>query len=785
MNEFAIVIAGKLNIKSSQVDAVLDLLDGGATIPFIARYRKDKTGALDEVQIQQIQDESKVLKEFTERKMFIEKTITELGKMTDVLQDKLNKALTVAELEDIYLPYKPKRKTKAQTARENGLEPLALLILEQKEADLETETVKYLNENIKDPESALQGARDIIAEMVNEDAVVRAKLRKLFEDTATLQSKVLPEKETEAIKYKDYFDFSEPVHKIPSHRILAVLRGFLEGFLRMSISPLEEDALVLIENQYVTGSLNASVEQVKKAIKDAYRRLLHPSLETEFRTALKTKADEEAINVFAENLKQLLLSSPLGSKRILAIDPGYRTGCKVVCLDEKGELQVNDVIYIHEVNKKQDAEYKIRDLVVKYDIEVFAIGDGTAGRETEQFIKGLNLGKPVFLVNEDGASIYSASEIAREEFPDYDITVRGSVSIGRRLMDPLAELVKIDPKSIGVGQYQHDVNQSRLKEKLDQTVISCVNLVGVNLNTASKHLLSYVSGIGGNLAENIVKYRNEIGKFTNRSQLLKVPRLGGKAYEQCAGFLRIKGGDNPLDESAVHPETYQIVERIAGDLNTDLKSLVGNEELLKKVEPKKYLTEETGELTIKDILDELKKPGLDPRSELEQFEYAGIYSIEDVKEGMVVPGIVTNITRFGAFVDIGVKQDGLVHVSEIAHQYIADPGEVLKLNDKVQVKVLEVDTVRKRIALSIKQTQEAPAKKVFTHHSQGSSSKRQETGNEDYQATFNNRRQGNAGNGFQGGKDKARDTGKKEDSDLRNMSVDEAVNLLKKKFRKS
>jgi len=716
MLEFAATIASTLNIKTAQVEAVLNLLNEAATIPFIARYRKDKTGGLDEVQIQQIQEQSKLLKEFTERKTFIEKTITEQGKMTDALQLKINKALTIAELEDIYLPYKPKRKTKAQTARENGLEPLSVLILEQKDIDIVVEANAFINEKIKTVDEALQGARDIIAELVNEDASIRAKLRKLFEDTATLQSKVLTDKETEAIKYKDYFDFSEAIHKVPSHRILAVLRGFLEGFLRISIAPLEEDALELIEKQYITASLNSSVEQVKKAIKDAYKRLLQPSLETEFRTALKTKADEEAITVFAENLKQLLLSSPLGSKRILALDPGYRTGCKLVCLNEKGDLQINDVIYIHEANKKYDAEYKIKELVAKYDIEVFAIGDGTAGRETEQFIKQLNLGKPIFLVNEDGASVYSASEIAREEFPEYDVTVRGSVSIGRRLMDPLAELVKIDPKSIGVGQYQHDVNQFRLKERLDQTVVSCVNQVGVNLNTASKHLLSYVSGIGATLAENIIKHRNEIGKFTDRNQLLKVPRLGGKVFEQCAGFLRIKEANNPLDASSVHPEAYKLVERIAKDLNTDLRSLIGNESLLKQVEVKKYCTEEIGELTIKDILNELKKPGLDPRSELEQFEYANIFSMEDVKLGMVVPGVVTNITRFGAFVDIGVKQDGLVHVSEIAHQYITDPSEVLKLNDKVQVKVLEVDTARKRIALSIKQTQDALAR---TSHKSG------------------------------------------------------------------
>ncbi|MBS1627380.1 MAG: RNA-binding transcriptional accessory protein [Bacteroidetes bacterium] len=744
MNEYATAIAAKLNFRATQIDVVLQLLSEGATIPFIARYRKDKTGGLDEVQIQQIQDETKILKEFTERKTFITKTITEQGKMTDALQEKINKATTINELEDIYLPYKPKRKTKAQTAKENGLEPLATLILEQKNIDLHTAAGKFITENVKDVETALQGARDIIAETINEDAVIRTKLRKLFEDTALLQSKILVDKETEAVKYKDYFDFSEPISKIPSHRILAVLRGFLEGFLKMNIAPLEEDALQLIENVYVINSLNTSVEQLKKAMKDAYKRLLQPSLETEFRTLLKTKADEEAINVFAENLKQLLLSSPLGSKRVLAIDPGYRTGCKIVCLDEKGELLHNDLIYVHEKNKEYEASFTIQSLVKQYNIEVFAIGDGTAGRETEQFIKKMQLNLPIFLVNEDGASVYSASEIAREEFGEYDVTVRGAVSIGRRLMDPLAELVKIDPKSIGVGQYQHDVNQTRLKEKLDATVISCVNKVGVNLNTASKHLLSYVSGIGTTLAENIIKYRNEIGGFNSRNQLLKVPRLGDKAYEQCAGFLRVKESNNPLDASSVHPETYTIVENIAKDLQVEIASLIGNEKLLKTVNTKKYVTEEIGELTIKDILNELNKPGLDPRNELEQFEFANIYSIEDVKNGMIIPGIVTNLTRFGAFVDIGVKQDGLVHVSEIAHQYITDPSEVLKLNDKVQVKVLEVDVLRKRIALSIKQTQETSTKQHGKRMQQP----------------------------------------KKQEPELANLNLNDALSVLKNKFKK-
>lgn len=708
MIEFSKQVAEKVNIREAQVSAVLELLAEGATIPFVARYRKDRTGALDEVQIQAIQDEAKFQKEYSDRKAFIEKTITEQDKMTDELQDKINAATTLAELEDIYLPYKPKRKTKAQKAKELGLEPLALMIMEQGAIEPTKEAEAFVTEEVKDVEEALKGARDIIAELVNEDATVRAKMRQLFEDKATVQSSVLADKETEGAKYKDYFDFSEPVSKIPSHRMLAVMRGFMEGVLRMTIAPVEDDALAIIEREYIKAN-NAAADEVKKGIKSAYRRLLQPSLESEFRMALKTQADEEAITVFAENLRQLLLSSPLGGKRTLAIDPGYRTGCKVVCLDEKGTLKKTDLIYVHEKNRMDDAEHKVRSLVQQYNIEAIAVGDGTAGRETEQFVKKLNLNLPIFLVNEDGASVYSASETAREEFPDQDVTVRGAVSIGRRLMDPLAELVKLDPKSIGVGQYQHDVNQVRLKERLDQTVVSCVNTVGVNLNTASKHLLSYVSGIGSSIAENIVKHRDEIGSFTSRKQLMKVPRLGNKAYEQCAGFLRVNGGEEPLDGSAVHPESYPLVARMANDLNVDVKTLIGNEELIKQINVKQYIDEVNGEHTIKDIISELKKPGLDPRSEAQAFEFANIYSVDDVIEGMVVPGVVTNITRFGAFIDIGVKQDGLVHVSEIAHKYITDPNEVLKLNDKVQVKVLEVDRVRNRIALSIKQTQEPSA----------------------------------------------------------------------------
>ena len=693
-------VSAQLNIRLPQVEAVLALFAEGATIPFIARYRKDKTGNLDEVQIQQIQETAKQVQEFAERKTFIEKTITEQGKMTEELQAKIDKANTINELEDIYLPYKPKRKTKAQTARENGLEPLADLLLQQADAKVEEIAATYLNENVKTIEEALQGARDIIAEKVNEDAGVRAEMRHLFEKEARLISKVLSGKEAEAIKYKDYFDYSELVSKVPSHRALAVLRGFMEGFLRMSIEPEEITATDMLEERFVKGMSNEGAH-IKKALRDAWKRLLQPSLESEFRMAVKQRSDEDAIAVFAENLRQLLLASPLGGKRLIAIDPGYRTGCKTVVLDEKGTLQEATVIFIHEPGRLQASENTIRHLAKHYKTEAIAVGDGTAGRETEQFIKKLELGLPVFLVNEAGASVYSASEAAREEFPNEDVTVRGSVSIGRRLMDPLAELVKIDPKSIGVGQYQHDVNQVRLKEKLDQTVESCVNLVGVNLNTASRHLLRYVSGIGDTIAKNIVDYRDEIGRFDSRSQLKKVPRLGEKAFEQCAGFLRITGGKNPLDGSAVHPESYPVVEQIAGELGVKVQELIGNEQLLKAVDPKRYA--QHGELTVADIIKELKKPGLDPRQQASGFEFANIFSLEEVQVGMVLPGLVSNLTKFGAFVNIGVKQDGLVHVSEIANRYISDPAEAIKLGQQVQVKVLEVDYARKRISLSIKQ----------------------------------------------------------------------------------
>lgn len=749
MLEYTGPVSAKLNLRVAQVEAVLRLLQEGATIPFIARYRKDQTSNLDEVQIAAIQDEAKFQKEFSERKAFIIKTIEEQGKMNDQLMAALDKATTLNELEDIYLPYKPKRKTKAQAARENGLEPLSHLLLAQNNADLEVEAAKYLNEKVTSLDEALQGARDIIAEQVNEDATVRTKMRRLFETDGLLISKVLSGKETEAAKYKDYFDYSEPVSKVPAHRALAVLRGFMEGFLRISIEPAEEAALELLEEQFIHGMSNEGAH-VKKALRDAWKRLLQPSLESEFRMAVKTRSDEEAINVFAENLRQLLLSSPLGGKHLLAIDPGYRTGCKTVVLDNKGDLKTNTVIYVHEPNRMYDSEQTIRHLVSKYGIEVIAIGDGTAGRETEKFIKGLQLGLPVFLVNEDGASVYSASEVAREEFPNEDVTVRGAVSIGRRLMDPLAELVKIDPKSIGVGQYQHDVNQVRLKEKLDQTVESCVNLVGVNINTASRHLLSYVSGIGETIAKNIVDFRRDNGMFTSRAQLKKVPRLGEKAFEQCAGFLRIANADNPLDNSAVHPESYEIVNHIAKDLGVTVKELVGNDPLVKKINAKQYTG--YGELRVQDILKELAKPGLDPRAEAESFEFANIYSLEEVQAGMELPGVVTNLTRFGAFVDIGVKQDGLVHVSEIANRYISDPAEVLKLGQKVKVKVVEIDLQRKRIALSIKQTEPAQAPQERRENRTGSKPQ-----------------QGNS---------------KHQPKDLGNLNMQDALAALKNKFGK-
>lgn len=708
------LISADLSISMKQAENTMALLAEGSTVPFISRYRKEQTGSLDEVQIGKVEDLKKRFEEVDERRAFIIKTITEQEKMTPELLQKLEASWVLAELEDMYLPYKPKRKTRATVAIEKGLEPLARLLFEQSD-NAPAETAKaYINEQVATGDEALKGARDIIAEWINENAELRDKMRKLFTHTAVLTSKVNEGKEAEGVKYKDYFEFSEELHSIPSHRVLAIFRGEAEGFLFASIAPAEEEAQEIIQKQFVTGN-NASSEQVTKAAADAYKRLLRPSLENEFRATAKEKADTEAIEVFAENLRQLLLAAPLGPKAVLAIDPGYRTGCKTVALDSQGNMLDHDVIFPLEKNyKSQDAEHLLRKWVDKYDIAAIAVGNGTAGRETEEFVKKIDFGRKVnvFMVNESGASVYSASEVAREEFPDQDVTVRGSVSIGRRLIDPLAELVKIDPKAIGVGQYQHDVNQSHLKQSLDRVVVSCVNNVGVNLNTASKHLLAYVSGLGPSLADNIVKYRKENGAFRNRQELKKVTRLGDKAFEQCAGFLRIENGDNPLDNSAVHPERYPVVEAIAAKQQLSIPELMGREDLRKHINPKDFITPEVGQVTLEDILKELAKPSRDPRDEIAIFEYAeGIKSMDDVKPGMVLPGVVTNITAFGAFVDIGVKQDGLVHISHLSNKFISNPNEAVKLNQKVMVTVLEIDVARKRISLSMKDSADAAPRK--------------------------------------------------------------------------
>lgn len=704
------LISSELGISARQAENTMNLLSEGSTVPFISRYRKEVTGSLDEVQIGKIEDLQKRYQEVDDRRAFIIKTITEQEKMTPELQEKLESTWVLAELEDIYLPYKPKRKTRATVAIEKGLEPLAKLIFEQQETAPQDAAGQYLNEQVASTDEALKGARDIIAEWINENAELRDKMRKLFTHTSVLTSKVIEGKEAEGDKYKDYFDFSEELDAIPSHRVLAILRGESEGFLYATVNPVEEEAITIIHKQFVTGN-NASSEQVEKAAADAYKRLLRPSLENEFRAVAKEKADAEAIEVFTENLRQLLLAAPLGPKAVIAIDPGYRTGCKVVALDNQGNMLDNDVIFPLEKNYKRDeAEALLKKWADRYETSAIAVGNGTAGRETEEFVKKIDFGRKinVFMVNESGASVYSASEVAREEFPDFDVTVRGAVSIGRRLIDPLAELVKIDPKSIGVGQYQHDVNQSSLKQSLDRVVVSCVNNVGVNLNTASKHLLAYVSGLGPSLAENIVKYRKENGAFSNRSQLKKVTRLGDKAFEQCAGFLRIENGDNPLDNSAVHPERYKLIESMAAKQNCSVQDLMAKEDLRKKINPKEYVSEEVGLLTLEDILKELDKPSRDPRDEIAIFEYAeGIHKIEDLKVGMTLPGVVTNITNFGAFVDVGVKQDGLVHISHLSNRFISNPNEAVKLNQKVTVTVLEVDPSRKRISLSMKDN-EAP-----------------------------------------------------------------------------
>lgn len=693
-----------MSFSNSQINATMRLLDEGCTIPFIARYRKEVTGGLDEVEIEEIRQTVTRQRELEKRKEFILSTIEEQGKLTDELRKRILACDNATDLEDIYLPYKPKRKTKATVAREAGLEPLAQWLMKEPFEDVEMEAEKFLNDQVKDVEAALQGARDIIAEIINENAIARSTVRHQFQRYATMRTRVARDKEQEGVKYKDYFDFEEPITRCPSHRVLAMFRGEEEGMLRLTVAPDEDIVLEKLERLFIKKDNEAS-DEIYDAMKDAYRRLLSPSIENEIRNELKAKADEEAIRVFAENLRQLLLAAPLGNKRILALDPGYRTGCKLVCLNEEGSLLYDDVIYPHEPqNDKVKSAQKVQALVDRYKIEAIAIGNGTAGRETENFVKSIGLDKEVkvFLVNESGASIYSASEVAREEFPDKDVTVRGAVSIGRRLADPLSELVKIDPKSIGVGQYQHDVDQHKLKDGLDAVVLSAVNSVGVNVNIASKSLLTYVSGLGPKLAENIVKFRDENGAFTSRKQLMKVPKLGEKAFEQCAGFLRIPKAKNRLDNSAVHPERYALVEKMAKDIGCSVEDLMTKEDLRKKIQPEKYISGDVGLPTIKDILSELSKPGRDPREAIEQFEFADVSKMEDLKEGMVLPGIVTNITNFGCFVDVGVKQEGMVHISQLANKFVKDPNEVVRLQQKVKVKVVELDFARKRIALSMK-----------------------------------------------------------------------------------
>ena len=701
-------IAELLKVPVMGVQKTVELLDEGATVPFISRYRKEMTGSLDEVAIADIRDNITRLREMDKRRETILKSIKEQGKLTEELEKKIQDAETMTALEDLYLPYKPKRRTKATIAKEKGLEPLATLIFAQEKFDVQSEAEKFLSKEkeVKTTEEALQGAREIIAEWISEDSVAREKMRTLFKEKAIIYSKVLTGKETEGEKFKDYFDWKEPLVSVPSHRLLAMRRGEREGFLTLDITPEKEDAIAVLENNFVKGN-NEAAKQVSLAVEDSYKRLLKPSIETEMRLLTKKSADEKAIQVFVQNLRELLLSSPLGQKSILALDPGFRTGCKVVALDKQGKLLEDTVIYPHEPqNRKREAEAVVLAFCQKHNIEAIAIGNGTASRETEAFVQGIEILPKeisVIVVNESGASVYSASDVAREEFPDYDVTVRGAVSIGRRLADPLAELVKIDPKSIGVGQYQHDVDQMLLKNALDEVVMSCVNAVGVEVNTASKQLLTYVSGLGPMLAENIVKFRNENGPFKSRKDLLKVPRMGEKVFEQAAGFLRIRGAKHPLDASAVHPETYHIVEAMAKDTGAEVSDLISNKELRRKIDLKKYVTETVGLPTLNDILQELDKPGRDPRKSFEVFKFQeGVEKISDLRIGMKLPGIVTNVTNFGAFVDIGVHQDGLVHVSELSNQFIKDPNEIVKVQQKVQVTVMEVDVNRKRIALSMK-----------------------------------------------------------------------------------
>ncbi len=702
-------IASELSIAEKQVSATVDLLDEGGTVPFISRYRKEATGALDEVAVATIRDRIQQLRDLDKRKEAIIKSLTDMGKLTPELGKAIDAAESMTLLEDIYLPYRPKRKTRATAAREKGLQPLADILFEQGRLDVALEADKYISEEkgVNSAEEALAGARDIIAEHISESVEARDKVRKLFVEKGNFECKVVPGKELEGIKYKDYFDWSEPVKSAPSHRILAMRRGEKEEILYLDLLPPEEDAINTLENLFVKGR-NDAAAQVSLAVADGYKRLLKPSMETEVRLLTKKKADEEAIKVFAENVRQLLLGAPLGQKKVMAIDPGFRTGCKVVCLDAQGQLADNTTIYPHTgAGGVTEAEKTLKHLCDKYHIEAIAIGNGTAGRETETFVRGLNIpGVTIVMVNESGASIYSASEVAREEFPDKDITVRGAVSIGRRLIDPLAELVKIDPKSIGVGQYQHDVDQTKLQTSLDDTVMSCVNAVGVELNTASKQILAYVSGLGPQLAQNIVDYRNQNGAFKRRFDLKKVTRLGDKAFEQAAGFLRIRNADNPLDASAVHPESYALVEQMAKDMGCKVKDLMHDDQLRKRIPLQKYVTATVGLPTLNDIMAELAKPGLDPREQFEAFSFTdGVNAVTDLKVGMQLPGVVTNITNFGAFVDIGVHQDGLVHLSQITNRYIKDPNEVLKVNQKVKVTVTGVDVDRKRISLSMKENE--------------------------------------------------------------------------------
>ena len=707
MIDFSKLIAIKLQLGKKEVENTINLLGQNATIPFISRYRKEMTGSMDEVQVMAVKDELNRLIELEKRRETVLKSIEEQEKLTPELKAKIEACSNLTDLEDIYLPYKPKKKTRASIAREKGLEPLAKIIITQKEINIFKKAEEFVNEKVPTSDDALQGARDIIAEWVNENQKARNIIRQYFERDAVISSHVIKGKEEDGAKYQDYFEFSEPLKRCPSHRILAMRRGEEEGMLRLSVLPDEEKAIQSLNQIYLDGYLEVS-QQLELAIKDSYKRLLSPSIENEFKAIYKEKADIEAIRVFAENLRQLLLSPPLGQKAVLALDPGYRTGCKVVCLDKQGNLLHNETVYPHPPQEdKIGAAKKISSLVEQYKIEAIAIGNGTASRETEHFIKKLRFNRDiqVFVVSEAGASVYSASKNARDEFPQYDVTVRGSVSIGRRLMDPLAELVKIEPKSIGVGQYQHDVDQNKLQEGLDLVVESCVNQVGVNVNTASKHLLTYVSGLGPVLAQNIIDFRKEQGAFTRREELLKVPRMGAKAFEQAAGFLRINNPEFPLDNSAVHPESYHVVNKMAEDMNCTISELMKNKEIQTKIDIRKYISDAIGLPTLKDIMEELAKPGRDPRSKIEIFEFSpDVFSITDLKPGMILPGIVTNITNFGAFVDVGVKQDGLVHISQLANRFIKDPNEVVKLNQHVKVKVLEVDPARKRIQLSMKES---------------------------------------------------------------------------------